>query len=296
MDAAVQQNMYHEKLLMYRNVRMPQSDQVRLQCYKAHTCKFVCSSTIGNDSIDTSSCSASMLWQGVASCFEPRQAFVLLLITTVYASMLLLRAARLHLSLAHMRAHYALIDFCRELVMHMTRTLCGSPHLVCKTANNQPQCSKYRCSSLFRKPHLILTCCLMVFSVEIQASAAKASVRDTSEEEAGLGAEADLIGTEVVRNEDRLSSSGTGVEEGGVNLTEGDPRLALLWEWQCPLAPSASLSTRVTCMAWNKVHTHIVRSNLTSPQLVTSGFRWAHLHSARQSDIGLNNSSLQPGT
>ena len=28
MDAAVQQNMYHEKLLMYRNVRMPDQDKV----------------------------------------------------------------------------------------------------------------------------------------------------------------------------------------------------------------------------------------------------------------------------
>lgn len=28
MDAAVQQNNYHEKLLMYRNVRMPQHDKV----------------------------------------------------------------------------------------------------------------------------------------------------------------------------------------------------------------------------------------------------------------------------
>lgn len=28
MDAAVQQNNHHEKLLMYRNVRMPQHDKV----------------------------------------------------------------------------------------------------------------------------------------------------------------------------------------------------------------------------------------------------------------------------
>ena len=28
MDAAVQQNNYHEKLLMYRDVRMPKHDQV----------------------------------------------------------------------------------------------------------------------------------------------------------------------------------------------------------------------------------------------------------------------------
>ena len=28
MDAAVQQNNYHDKLLMYRNVRMPQHDKV----------------------------------------------------------------------------------------------------------------------------------------------------------------------------------------------------------------------------------------------------------------------------
>jgi hypothetical protein len=28
MDAAVQQNVYHEKLLMYRNVRMPDPDKV----------------------------------------------------------------------------------------------------------------------------------------------------------------------------------------------------------------------------------------------------------------------------
>lgn len=30
MDAAVQQNNYHEKLLMYRNVRMPQHDKVNI--------------------------------------------------------------------------------------------------------------------------------------------------------------------------------------------------------------------------------------------------------------------------
>ena len=31
MDCAVQQNIYHDKLLMYRNVRMPQKpDQVRI--------------------------------------------------------------------------------------------------------------------------------------------------------------------------------------------------------------------------------------------------------------------------
>ena len=29
MDAAVQQNLYHEKLLMYRDVRMPEPDQVK---------------------------------------------------------------------------------------------------------------------------------------------------------------------------------------------------------------------------------------------------------------------------
>ena len=36
MDAAVQQNLYHEKLLMYRDVRMPEPDQV-MPCINTYT-------------------------------------------------------------------------------------------------------------------------------------------------------------------------------------------------------------------------------------------------------------------
>lgn len=39
MDAAVQQNNYHEKLLMYRNVRIPQHDKVNGQ---RHLCSHMC--------------------------------------------------------------------------------------------------------------------------------------------------------------------------------------------------------------------------------------------------------------
>ena len=62
-----------------------------------------------------------------------------------------------------------------------------------------------------------------------------------AEEEAGGGAGQDAYG-----------SSGA-AEEQSAALTGRDPRLSLLWEWQCPLPQSVNLSTRVTCMAWNKV-------------------------------------------
>lgn len=42
MDAAVQQNNYHEKLLMYRNVRIPQHDKVN---DSRHLCGHMCMST-----------------------------------------------------------------------------------------------------------------------------------------------------------------------------------------------------------------------------------------------------------
>lgn len=46
-------------------------------------------------------------------------------------------------------------------------------------------------------------------------------------------------------------------EEEGTAHTGRDPRLVLLWEWQCPVPASLTLSTRVTCMAWNKVLQHL---------------------------------------
>ncbi|DBA92976.1 TPA: hypothetical protein ACH3X2_003322 [Trebouxia sp. C0005] len=51
--------------------------------------------------------------------------------------------------------------------------------------------------------------------------------------------------------QDEYGSNDMG-EQAGMALTGRDPRLTLLWEWQCPLPPSLTLSTRVTCMAWNK--------------------------------------------
>lgn len=74
-------------------------------------------------------------------------------------------------------------------------------------------------------------------------------------EDTGPGSETELIGTEVVGVQEGYSSNGS-QEEGVVAVTGQDPRLTLLWEWQCPLAPSTNLSTRVTCMAWNKVRHH----------------------------------------
>ena len=85
---------------------------------------------------------------------------------------------------------------------------------------------------------------------------AQEPVKETLEDEPGSGPEADLIGTEVVGVQEGYSSNGSG-EEGAVAVTGLDPRLTLLWEWQCPLSPSTNLSTRVTCMAWNKVLHHL---------------------------------------
>ena len=90
---------------------------------------------------------------------------------------------------------------------------------------------------------------------QVQAPTIQEPLKETVEEEAGSGPETELIGTEVVGVQEGYSSNGSG-EEGGVAVTGQDPRLTLLWEWQCPLPPSTNLSTRVTCMAWNKVHHH----------------------------------------
>lgn len=89
----------------------------------------------------------------------------------------------------------------------------------------------------------------------MQAPVVQEPTKETLEEEAGSNPETELIGTEVVGVQEGYSSNGSG-EEGGVAVTGQDPRLTLLWEWQCPLPPSTSLSTRVTCMAWNKVPHH----------------------------------------
>lgn len=43
MDAAVQQNNYHEKLLMYRNVRIPQHAKVN---DRRHLCSHMCMSAM----------------------------------------------------------------------------------------------------------------------------------------------------------------------------------------------------------------------------------------------------------
>ncbi|DBA79036.1 TPA: hypothetical protein ACH3X1_008899 [Trebouxia sp. C0004] len=61
--------------------------------------------------------------------------------------------------------------------------------------------------------------------------------------------------------QDEYSSNDTGAQA-GMALTGRDPRLTLLWEWQCPLPPSLTLSTRVTCMAWNKVRAPGVRQDI----------------------------------
>ena len=91
----------------------------------------------------------------------------------------------------------------------------------------------------------------------MQAPATEEPVKEIVDEAAGPASEADLIGTEVVGGQEVYSSTGAG-EEGGMALTGRDPRLTLLWEWQCPLASSVNMSTRVTCMAWNKVcHNHM---------------------------------------
>lgn len=89
---------------------------------------------------------------------------------------------------------------------------------------------------------------------QVQASTAQEPLKGTVEDEAGPGPEADLIGTEVAGVQEGYSSTESG-DMGAVAVTGQEPRLVLLWEWQCPLPPSATLSTRVTCMAWNKVRT-----------------------------------------
>ena len=88
---------------------------------------------------------------------------------------------------------------------------------------------------------------------QLQAPMVQEPLAESLEEGPGPGSETELIGTEVVGTQEGYSSNGSGEEE-GVAVTGQDPRLTLLWEWQCPLAPSANLSTRVTCMAWNKVN------------------------------------------
>lgn len=90
---------------------------------------------------------------------------------------------------------------------------------------------------------------------QVQAPTVQEPLMETLEEDTGPGSETELIGTEVVGVQEGNSSNGS-QEEGAVAVTGQDPRLTLLWEWQCPLPPSTNLSTRVTCMAWNKVRHH----------------------------------------
>ncbi|KAL3137952.1 hypothetical protein ABBQ38_005199 [Trebouxia sp. C0009 RCD-2024] len=94
-----------------------------------------------------------------------------------------------------------------------------------------------------------------------QAPRAQEPPQGTPEEEAGPGPDEELIGTEVVGVQEVDSSNASG---GGraMGLTGLGPRLTLLWEWQCPLPPSATLSTRVTCMAWKKVRLPGVRQDI----------------------------------
>ena len=117
---------------------------------------------------------------------------------------------------------------------------------------------------------------------QVQAPPVQEPLAETLEEEAGPGSETELIGTEVVGPQEGYSSNGSG-EEGGVAVTGKDPRLSLLWEWQCPLPPSTNLSTRVTCMAWNKVHYHDRTCGRTSllPYALLS-LKRCTLHFARQ--------------
>lgn len=98
----------------------------------------------------------------------------------------------------------------------------------------------------------------------MQATTAQEPLKGTAEDEAGPGPAADLIGTEVVGAQEGYSSTESG-EGGAVAVTGQEPRLVLLWEWQCPLPPSANLSTRVTCMAWNKVHITQTEQVATQP-------------------------------
>ncbi len=89
-------------------------------------------------------------------------------------------------------------------------------------------------------------------NVQIQAVTAEpAAANDEGTEEASPAPEAE--GDEGVGpgQQDENSANDTG-EQAGMALSGRDPRLSLLWEWQCPLPPSLTLSTRVTCMAWNK--------------------------------------------
>ncbi len=61
---------------------------------------------------------------------------------------------------------------------------------------------------------------------------------NASTEEAGPASDADEeVGEGTGQHEEYASSW----EEGGMALTGRDPRLTLLWEWQCPLPPTPSL-------------------------------------------------------
>ena len=91
---------------------------------------------------------------------------------------------------------------------------------------------------------------------QLQAPTAQEPLTEILEEEAGPGPDAELIGTEVVGVQEGDSSNVSGGTR-AMGLTGLGPRLTLLWEWQCPLPSSATLCTRVTCMAWNKVPRHI---------------------------------------
>lgn len=88
--------------------------------------------------------------------------------------------------------------------------------------------------------------------MQAQSLSEAPAARDVSSEEAGPAPDTEEdVGPGPGQQED-YTGNGLGVEEGGMALSGRDPRLTLLWEWQCPLPPSLTLSTRVTCMAWNK--------------------------------------------
>ena len=57
----------------------------------------------------------------------------------------------------------------------------------------------------------------------------------------------------AVRLQEQMQNGEDG-QEGASSVSAREPKLELLWEWECPLPPSLDLPPpKVTCMAWNKV-------------------------------------------
>ena len=90
--------------------------------------------------------------------------------------------------------------------------------------------------------------------LQIPAVADPRSAQDGPDQDAGPASisQAEEDATHDARDKE-LYGSGGSMEEEDMARTGADPRLVLLWEWQCPVPASLTLSTRVTCMAWNKV-------------------------------------------